>query len=201
MMRAFGFARRARRIACRACRSASAVTAQVLTTTASWRPAAAAAPRIPSLSKAFRRQPNVMTSRRDIAPQTELGGIEGTFEGQHCQPGHDDMPGLAIGIFAPSDIEFPAIQQNRRAPSGQAPAMRGDQGGAGTAAAGPRDASAALPDAQPDAFALGAGRYSGDAYIGALGKQRVVFEPRAERREIDGIGIGDKEGRVRVAHI
>src|SRR3954452_5919397 len=185
MMRAFGCSRRARRIACRACRSASAVTAQVLTTTASCRPAAAAAPRIPSLSKAFRRQPNVMISRCDIAAETELGGIEGTFEGQHCRPGHDDMTGLAVGIFAPSDIEFPAIQQNRRTPSGHAPAMRGDQGGAGAAAAGPRDASAALPDAQPDAFAPGARRYRCDADIGALGKQRITFETWPESREID----------------
>ena len=96
------------------------------------------------------------------------------------------MTGLAIGTFAPSDIEFPAIQQNRRTPSGQAPAMRGDQSGAGAAAAGPRDASAALPDAQPNYLTLGAGRiHCSNADIGALGKQRITFETWPESREVD----------------
>ena len=62
MIRALGRSRRSRRIAWRAWRSASAVTAQVLTITASPRPAAAARPRITSLSKAFSRQPKVMIS-------------------------------------------------------------------------------------------------------------------------------------------
>ena len=48
-MRASGFSRCARRIACRACRSASAVTAQVLTITSSPE-ADAACPRMTSLS-------------------------------------------------------------------------------------------------------------------------------------------------------
>src|SRR4051812_5022237 len=60
-MRAPGFSRRALRIAWRACRSASAVTAQVLMMMASARPAAAAWPRITSVSKALRRQPKVMS--------------------------------------------------------------------------------------------------------------------------------------------
>ena len=40
-----------------------------------------------------------------------------------------------------------------------------------------------------------------DADIGALGKQRVVFEGGPERGEIDRIGVGDKERRVRVADV
>src|SRR5262245_42133165 len=61
MMRAFGFSRRALRIAWRAWRSASAVTAQVLMMMASSSPAACAWPRITSVSKAFKRQPKVMS--------------------------------------------------------------------------------------------------------------------------------------------
>src|SRR4026209_401002 len=61
MMRAPGFSRRALRIAWRACRSASAVTAQVLTMMASLSPAALAWPRITSVSKVLRRQPKVMS--------------------------------------------------------------------------------------------------------------------------------------------
>ena len=48
MMRAAGFSRRSLRIVCAAWRTASAVTAQVLTMTASPSPAAAAWPRITS---------------------------------------------------------------------------------------------------------------------------------------------------------
>jgi hypothetical protein len=62
MMRASGFRRRALRIAWRAWRSASAVTAQVLKMMASSRPAARACPRITSDSKALSRQPNVTIS-------------------------------------------------------------------------------------------------------------------------------------------
>src|SRR5581483_1071689 len=62
MMRASGFSRRALRIAWRAWRSASAVTAQVLTMIAFSSPAAAAWPRMTSLSKVFKRQPRVINS-------------------------------------------------------------------------------------------------------------------------------------------
>ena len=58
-IRAPGRSRRARRTAWRACRSASAVTAQVFTITASSSPAACAA--IALDSAAFSRQPKVTT--------------------------------------------------------------------------------------------------------------------------------------------
>src|SRR3982751_2551353 len=61
MILALGVSRLALRIAWRAWRSASAVTAQVLTMIASASPAAVAWPRITSLSKVFRRQPSVMS--------------------------------------------------------------------------------------------------------------------------------------------
>ena len=61
-MRASGFSRRALRIAWRAWRVASAVTAQVLITTAWLSPAAAAWPRMTSVSKALSRQPKETSS-------------------------------------------------------------------------------------------------------------------------------------------
>ncbi len=66
MILASGRSRRARRIAWRAWRTASAVTAQVLTITAELNPAAEACSRMTSDSKALSRQPKVMMSRSDI---------------------------------------------------------------------------------------------------------------------------------------
>ena len=60
-MGALGCSRRALRIAWRAWRTASAVTAQVLTRMAPSSPASAARVRITSDSSAFSRQPKVMT--------------------------------------------------------------------------------------------------------------------------------------------
>ncbi len=64
--RAFGRSRRAFRIAWRAWRTASPVTAQVLNTTASVRPSAAACLRMISLSYEFSRQPKVMMSTSSL---------------------------------------------------------------------------------------------------------------------------------------
>ena len=61
-MRAVGRSRRSRRMFCRACATASLVTAQVLTTMVSVRPARSASRRITSDSNALRRQPKVTTS-------------------------------------------------------------------------------------------------------------------------------------------
>ena len=71
--------------------------------------------------------------------------------------------------------------------------MAGDQRGAGAGAAGAGNADTALPDAQADPVTI---EHRCDADIGALRKQRVSFEARAEHREVDRLGIGDKEGRV-----
>ncbi len=60
--RALGRSRRILRMAWRAWRTASAVTAQVLNTTASDRPSLTAWTWMASLSWAFRRQPKVTTS-------------------------------------------------------------------------------------------------------------------------------------------
>src|SRR3954465_6348942 len=105
-MRAPGFSRRALRIAWRAWRSASAVTAQVLTMTASPRPAAAAWPRITSVSKALRRQPKVMSlaSGNGALP---LGNIDLAAEAFRPIAGH-----AHVVVRQPFDQQFAAIQHH-----------------------------------------------------------------------------------------
>src|ERR1051325_11595404 len=149
MMRAFGCSRRARRIAWRACLSASAVTAQVLTITA-WRsPASAVSRRMTSLSKALRRQPKLTISmlllgfigalRRGARDR----GIECAFEGKRRRPGHDDM-----AVLAPIYVEGPAVEDDARPPAGQPAARCRDERRASAGAAGAGDADAAFPNAQ-----------------------------------------------------
>src|SRR5204863_7913161 len=167
-MRAFGCSRRARRIAWRAWRSASAVTAQVLTITASRSPASAVSRRMTSLSKALRRQPKVTISTGVIGLPGEKRGIECALEGKRGRPGHDDM-----AVLAPVDVEGPAIEHDAGPAAGQAAARCRDERRAGAGAAGAGDAGAAFPDAQADPGAI---EDRCDTDIGALGKQLVVLE-------------------------
>ena len=197
MIRRLGMPRRARRIAWRAWRSASAVTAQVLTMTASLSPAAAAARRM--TSRLERVEPAAEGDDLGLGhgcgqPAAEQARVERALEAQRRRPGHDHMP-----VLAPGDVELCRRRASTAALAPGEPApMRGDERGAGAAAAGAGDPGAALPDAQPDVAAV-ADR--GDPDIGALRKQRVMFEDRPERGEIDRLGIVDKERRVRVADI
>src|SRR5215813_6670651 len=100
-----------------------------------------------------------------------------------------------MAVVAPLDVERTAIEHDACATADQPAARSGDERGAGAAAAGPRNAGAALPDAQPDLLAIDDSR---NADIGAFGKQRIVFEARPERCEIDRLGIGHEECRVRI---
>ena len=77
--------------------------------------------------------------------------------------------------------------------------MRGDQRGAGAAAAGAGDAGAALPDAQPD---LSRGRRTvATPILARSGNSGSCSRRGPERGEVDRLGVGDKECRVRVADI
>src|SRR5579885_3115885 len=122
MIRAVGCSRRARRIAWRACRSASAVTAQVLTIIASASPAVAAARRITSLSAALRRQPKVITSTA-IGSPPEQGSIETAVENERRRPGHQDVAVL----FAELDVELTAIELDSGTPAAELPPVGCDQ--------------------------------------------------------------------------
>src|SRR5688572_28772402 len=145
MMRACGFSRRALRIAWRAWRSASAVTAQVLTMMASLRPAALAWPRITSVSKALRRQPKVMSLASGNGA-LQPSQVDLAAEALRPAAGH-----AYVVVGQPLDQQLAAIQHYGGAAPGQlAPRCR-DQGGAGAAAAGLRNAGAALPHPHADA--------------------------------------------------
>src|SRR5580765_3746457 len=201
MIRAPGCSRRARRIAWRAWRSASAVTAQVLTMTASWSPAVAAARRMMSLSNALSRQPKVTTwtsgiASGGIASAGEQRGIDAALEGERRRPGHHHVPIAFLAIGTPQDVEIAAVERDHRVAIGQPAAMGGDECGAGGAAARQGFTGTAFPDAQPDPPAVAHRR---DPDIGALGEQLVVFEKGTKSGKVDRIGITDKERRVRVA--
>src|SRR5258708_16129541 len=106
MICASGRSRRDRRIAWRAWRSASAVTAQVLTITASVRPAAAACARTISDSARLRRQPKVTISSPDMR-LAEIAEIEAAFEAGRHRPGHDD-----VAMRAPFDRHGAAVEDD-----------------------------------------------------------------------------------------
>src|ERR1700737_3922480 len=101
-------------------------------------------------------------------------------------------------VFAPRDVESPAVKFDGCLAPGEAPPVRRDEGGAGAAAAGKGDPGPALPPPQTYIPMLPDRR---DADVRALGKQRVVLEDRPERCEIDRFDIADKESRVRVADV
>src|SRR5919109_2783100 len=109
MMRAPGFSRRALRIAWRAWRSASAVTAQVLTMMASARPAALAWPRITSVSKALRRQPNVMSLVSGNGA-LQFGNVDLAAEALGPAAGH-----AHVIVGQPFDQQLAAVQHHGRA--------------------------------------------------------------------------------------
>ena len=194
---ACGRSRRSARIVCRAWRTASAVTAQVLTTTVSLQPGAL----------------------RLAADHFRLGGIEPAAEGDDFdahrltplprrqtsaaskrpvvlvfdRPGHQHM----VVALAPFDREIAAGQRDRHLAAGAIEPRRGDGGGASRRAAGLGEAGAALPGADHHAIARGRRRQRD---IGALGKQRMVLELRADLAQIVGLRIVDPEDRMRIAH-
>ena len=123
----------------------------------------------------------------------EQGRVDGAFETQRDRSRHDHVP-----VLAPGDIEKSAVELDDYLASGEPPPVRPDERGAGAAAAGAGDPGAALPYPQPD---LPTVADRSDADIRALGKQRVMFEDGAERREIDRLDIFDEKGRVRISYI
>src|SRR5580692_5370927 len=100
-MRACGRSRLSRRIDCRACATASLVTAQLLMTMVSESPARIASCRITSDSKALRRQPKVTTSTLISRDAGEQRRIEAAFIFKIGGPRHQHV----VVAFAPLDRE------------------------------------------------------------------------------------------------
>src|SRR6185369_9030303 len=125
MILASGFSRLALRIAWRAWRSASAVTAQVLTMIASESPAAAAWPRITSLSKVFRRQPMVMrraSAIRNSLAHRDFAEFDLALEAGGPAPGHHD-----VIVRQPFDGQRAAVEHHLGLAAGKAAPRRGNQ--------------------------------------------------------------------------
>src|SRR6476660_868096 len=130
--RACGRARLSRRIDCRACATASLVTAQLLMTIVSARPASAASRAITSDSKALRRQPKVTTSTLISRDGREQRRVEASFilEGRRTRHQH------VVVALAPLDGQLAAGQQYLHHAVGALQPRRGHRGGARRRAAG-----------------------------------------------------------------
>src|SRR5207248_9166429 len=103
-----------------------------------------------------------------------------------------------MAIFAPSYVERAVVELDLGAALGEPAPVGGNERSAGAGPASPGDPGAAFAYAQSNPAAIGD---FGDTDICAFRKQRVIFEGRPERLEIDGIDVIDKKGRVRVADI
>src|SRR4051812_39187427 len=191
--RACGRARLSRRIDCRACATASLVTAQLLTMMASVSPASLASRAITSDSKALRRQPKVMTSTLISRDGGKQRRVEAAFILEDSRTGHQHM----VVPLAPLDGELAAGQRYLHDAVGALQPRRRHCGGAGRRAAGSGQPGAAFPGAERDVVAVDDMRQRD---VGALGKDRMIFQQRPEAAEIVGVDVVDPEDRVRIAH-
>ena len=107
-MRASGRSRFSRRIDCRACATASLVTAQLLMTMVSVSPARSASRAITSDSKALRRQPKVTTSTLISGDGGEQRRIEPAFIFERRRARHQHV----VVALAPFDRELAAGQRD-----------------------------------------------------------------------------------------
>src|SRR5450759_1173919 len=149
-IRASGRSRFSRRIDCRACATASLVTAQLLMTMVSVSPALSASRAITSDSKALRRQPKVTMSTLISRDRRKQRRIEAAFILKRCGPRHQDV----VIPLAPFDGEFAAGQRYLHDAIGALEPRRGHRGGAGRRAAGHGQPGAALPGADRDVVAI-----------------------------------------------
>src|ERR1700722_5711060 len=168
-IRAEGRSRFSRRIDCRACATASLVTAQLLMTMVSVSPASSASRAITSDSKALRRQPKVTTSTLMSGDAGKQGRIELPFILKRRGARHQDM----VVALAPFDAEFAAGQRDLHHAIGAPEPRRGHRGGAGRRAARLGQSRAALPGADRDVIAIDD---MGERDIGTLGKNRMVLQ-------------------------
>src|ERR1700733_14158612 len=168
-MRAEGHSRFSRRIDCRACETASLVTAQLLMTMVSVSPARSASRAITSDSKALSRQPKVTISTLMSGDAGEQGRIELPFILERGGARHQDM----VVALAPFDAEFAAGQRDLHNATRAPEPGRRHRRGAGRRAAGLCQSRTALPGADRDVIAIDD---MGERDIGALGKNRMVFQ-------------------------
>src|SRR5579872_3838996 len=102
-----------------------------------------------------------------------------------------------IVALAPFNGEFTAGKRDLHAAFGALEPRGGHRRGARRRTAGLGEAGTALPGADRDVVAVGD---MGKRDIGALGKDRMVFQKRTEAAEVVGLDVIDPEDRMRVAH-
>src|SRR6202163_4985703 len=192
-IRAEGRSRFSRRIDCRACATASLVTAQLLMTMVSDSPARSASRKITSDSKALRRQPKVTISTLISRDGGKQRRIEAAFELECRRPRHQHV----IVALAPLDREVAARQRDLDGAIGALQPCGGYRRSAGRRATGLGQSGTALPGADRDVIAIDDMRQRD---VGALREDRVVFQQRPEAAEIVGVEVVDPEDRVRIAH-
>src|ERR1700738_3019358 len=149
-IRTCGRARLSRRTDCRACATASLVTAQLLMTIVSVSPAPAASRAITSDSKALRRQPKVMTSTLISRDGRKQRRVEAAFILERRRPRHQHV----VVPLAPLDGESAARQRYLHDAVGALQPRRRHRGGAGGRAAGLGQPRATLPGADRGVVAL-----------------------------------------------
>ena len=103
-----------------------------------------------------------------------------------------------MAVLTPRDVERPAIEFDGSATIGQSSSMRGDERGAGAAAASESYPGAPFPNPQSD-MATVADR--GHPDIGALWEQPIMLEGGPEHSEIDPLDVVDEKRRMRIADI
>src|SRR5664279_889947 len=172
-IRASGRSRFSRRIDCRACATASLVTAQLLMTMVSVSPALPASRKITSDSKALRRQPKVTISTLILCDGGKQRRIEAAFKLEGRSARHQHM----VVALAPLDSEFAAGQRDLHDAVGALQPRRRHRGGTGRRAAGFCEPCAALPGAYRDVIAIDD---MGERDVGAIGEDRMIFQQRPE---------------------
>src|SRR5580704_12392405 len=108
-------------------------------------------------------------------------------------PGHQHM----VVALAPIDGKIAARQRHRHLAAGAADPGGRDRGRTSRRAARLGETGAALPGA--DHYAI-ARRRRRERDIGALRKDRIVLETRADAAQVKTLRVLDPEYRVRIAH-
>src|SRR5690349_14588693 len=100
-----------------------------------------------------------------------------------------------MAVLTPADLELTAIDNDLRLPVGQPPAVGVDKGRARAGTAGQGKSGPTLPNPKADRVCI---QNLGEADIGALGKDRIMLQPRSDLADRNSREVGNEDGRMRV---
>ena len=109
-----------------------------------------------------------------------------------CRAGHQQAV-----VVAPANHQVAARQLHHGLPPHKAQQVGGNQGRAGTCAAGQGGAGAALPHLQPQAIGV---QHLQKVNVGAGGKHRVAFQDGPQPLPVHLAEVRDGNHRMGVAH-